>query len=167
MKSVECEHRCSADQVRICHQQAQAIEPVHLTVHNHREYDRHTVRGVGLLRPMGRKGTLEAAVQVDLRDVGHGGISFLTDEPLCPGSYWRLTFLRDGYAIGEAGVVLRHCTPLDNNNYHVGGDFILTTCMLYQLGIAPAALEKTRHQYCETLRHTTEPDSYLPASEVA
>jgi len=107
-----------------------------------RQFRRFIIRGEAALLPMSRNAVSHEPIPVQLRDVSRNGIGFLCGQPLAPRSVWRLEFTREGYTIGESGISVRHCEAVGRGVFLVGGQFVLGSGVMLQLGIDAVTLER-------------------------
>lgn len=105
-----------------------------------RQFKRFPVRGDAELHPMSRSRLDRQPLEVQLRDLGRGGVGFICHQPLPTGSSWRIAFLQHGYVVGEQAVLIRHCHAVSDGLYLVGGQFIADTGLLTILGLDPGAV---------------------------
>jgi hypothetical protein len=127
-----------------------------------RLFHRYVARGDAELRPMSRSQIDHKPVTVKVRDVSRGGIGFLAEQPLPENSTWELVMLENSYATASQPIVIRHCQPVADQLYLVGGQFIAATALMISLGIAPSRLRDD-----ESRGASSDIDSFLPPSEVA
>lgn len=127
-----------------------------------RLFRRYVARGDAELRPMSHTQIDHAAIEVKVRDVSRGGIGFLTEQPLPENSTWELALLECGYATATQPIVIRHCQPVADRLYLIGGQFIAATALMLSLGIEPSRLRDD-----ESRGASSDVDSFLPPSEVA
>jgi hypothetical protein len=107
----------------------------------YRQFRRFVVRGEAELHPMNRNRLDPTPLTVQLRDLSRGGMGFLCDQPLEEYSAWRACFLQEGYVVGEQAMVVRHCRPVNDELYLIGGQFVIDTGLMVALGVSPGALE--------------------------
>ncbi|MEM7680469.1 MAG: hypothetical protein AAF288_00790 [Planctomycetota bacterium] len=105
-----------------------------------RRFSRFSVRGEAELYPTGDDRLDPRSRRVKVRDVGLGGIGFVSDERLPDASIWRMVFLQSGYAVGEQNVVVRHCEAINASLYLCGSQFVASHGLLVTLGVDPADL---------------------------
>src|SRR5580698_5769172 len=74
-----------------------------------RAYRRFVLRGDAELHDMERGPTEQSPLPVLLRDLGRGGVGFISPRVLEINSTWRICFLHRGYVVGQQGIVVRHC----------------------------------------------------------
>lgn len=103
-----------------------------------RKFTRFVVRGEAELRAMDRIDTDAGSVQVLLRDIGRGGVGFVSQEKLATNSIWRLCFYQHGYMIGHQAVIVKHSREIEPGVYLAGGQFCIESGLLALLGVDPA-----------------------------
>lgn len=129
---------------------------------NHRQFRRFVVRATAELHPMSRSRLDSTPVEVHLRDISRYGAGLISHEPLPIDSGWRLTFLQQGYYIGEQPLVVRHCRPVGQGVYLVGGQFVIATGLMALLGVDDGAIQEG-----DGVKMMADPAPILPPSEVA
>jgi len=128
-----------------------------------RQFHRFIVRGEVQLHPMSRNRLDPTPINVQLRDLSHGGMGFLSPEPLHRSSTWRACFLEHGYVIGEQALMIRHCREVGTSLYLVGGQFIMETGLMIMLGVSPGDLKAAHAEIEDETRHQAD---YLPPGDV-
>ena len=111
--------------------------PSHNQSGSRRRHRRFAVRGYAELSETDRSFSNEPPVTVMLRDVGRGGLGFVTDRQIDVGSLRRIRFVQRGYCVGEADVVTRHCSEVTEHAYAIGCQICLGNGLMYLLGIDP------------------------------
>jgi hypothetical protein len=129
-----------------------------------RQYQRFVVRGDAELRSMDRTCLDAAPVAVLLRDLGRGGIGFVSPIELELSSTWQICFLHRDYVIGSQGVIVRHCRKVQDGVFLIGGQFCIETGLMSLLGIDPSAI---RDADIATELDEKPSNVFLPPSEVA
>ena len=135
-----------------------------------REFPRSVVRGMAELFPMSRLSVQDQPVEVQLRDVGRGGVGFIANVALEPGSTWRIVFKRDGYRIGEMGLVVRFCKEVRADVFLVGSQFVITSALMHLLGVNSTDIELStvaRRRFDPAADGAGDAGHFLPASDVA
>lgn len=105
-----------------------------------REFQRFVVRGDAELHAMGRDCIDQAPIPIQLRDIGREGVGFLCQRDLDVNSTWRVTFLHDGYRVGQEGVIIRHCTFVQPGVFLIGAQFCIESGLLALLGVDPTLM---------------------------
>lgn len=100
-----------------------------------RQFTRFVVRGVGEITPMDPHATQRGPVEVQLRDVGLGGVGFVTDQPLEAGSYYRICFFARSHALIEQHIVVRFVRPVAGDVFLCGAQFCAPAGLLALLGV--------------------------------
>lgn len=109
--------------------------------HN-RHFKRFVIRGEAELHPLGSDELDRTPIDIKLRDIGCGGLGFVTSLPLEAGSLWRVNFLQRSYTIGQQPLVVRHCKKVQENIYLIGGQFCVEPGLMMLLGIDVADLQE-------------------------
>lgn len=130
-----------------------------------RSFRRHSVRGEARLHPVNRRVTEDAVEDIQLRDVGRGGIGFLCKHPLPLNALYRVDLLNQGYTLSSVEVLVRHVTPLGDGLYRIGATFVIQSSLLLELGVSKDALDDDI--VVEGTCDAFEGDDFLPPSEVA
>jgi hypothetical protein len=128
-----------------------------------RQFRRFVVRGEAELHPMNRNRLDPTPLTIQLRDISRGGLGFLCDQPLEAYSAWRVCFLNEGYVVGEQALVVRHCRPVNDELYLVGGQFVIDAGLMISLGVAPGALEDDQTEQHE---QTSDDGDFLTPGEL-
>ena len=128
-----------------------------------RHFDRYVIRGDAELHPMNRSKLDPTPVEIQLRDIGRGGMGFICQEPLPAGSSWRVEFTRRGFAIGQQAIFVKYCQRVSECLYLIGSQFVIDTGLLTILGIDPAEIDREDNEISEA----SEDVSFLPPAEVA
>ncbi|MEM1211412.1 MAG: hypothetical protein AAGI68_03855 [Planctomycetota bacterium] len=130
-----------------------------------RSFLRHTVRGEARLFPVSRMITEESIQDIQLRDVGRGGIGFLCQHPLPLNSLYRIDLLNQGYTLSSVEVLIRHVMPLSDGLYRIGATFVIQSSLMLELGVPKDALDADIIN--EASPEALESDEFLPPGEVA
>ncbi|MEM6749361.1 MAG: hypothetical protein AAF612_02720 [Planctomycetota bacterium] len=107
-----------------------------------RRFERFTLRGEAELHPVGDDRLDAGAARVKLRDLGIGGIGFISDRRIASDTIWRMVFLQSGYAVAEQTVIVRHCASVSAGLWLCGGQFVAPHGLLVAMGIDPADLHR-------------------------
>ena len=102
-----------------------------------RRHRRFTVRAYAELSETDRSFSNEPPATVMLRDMGRGGLGFVTDRPVEVGSLRQLRIVQHGYCVGEADIVARHCGKVTDHAYVVGCQVCLGNGLMYLMGVDP------------------------------
>ena len=105
-----------------------------------RQSQRFVVRGDAQLYPLDETRLDKQPVSIQLRDVGRGGIGFVSPMPIEANSTWRICFLLRSYVIGQQPTIVRHCQTVHGSTCLVGGCFCADTGLMVLLGVDPATL---------------------------
>ncbi|MEM6551882.1 MAG: hypothetical protein AAF750_07120 [Planctomycetota bacterium] len=130
-----------------------------------RSFRRHTVRGEARLHPVTRLVTEDAVEDIQLRDIGRGGIGFLCKHPLPINALYRVDLLNQGYTLSSLEVLVRHVTALSDGLYRIGATFVIQSALLLELGVPKDSLESDI--VTEAQQEALDSDDFLPPSEVA
>jgi len=130
------------------------------TSSSNRVYSRFGVRGEAEITPMDRNGPMGEPISILLRDVGRGGLGFVSSRSLEACSTWRVGLLQNGYVFATHGIIIRHCKMIRPDLYLVGAQFCIETGLLCLLGVHPAEIE-------DGDRPTSDHAQYIPPAEVA
>ncbi len=109
-----------------------------------RGFRRFVVRGDVMIEPVVRLGLEGEPVGGMLRDVGLGGIGFISPARYEPGTLVYVEMLVHGYTAARPVLVIRHCRQVEGDLCLAGGNFCAEPAQLLNLGVDPAALR------CET-----------------
>lgn len=124
-----------------------------------RQFQRFVVRGDAELVSVDHTNTKPVVVPVQIRDIGLGGIGFVSQIPLDVGSVWRVNFLQHGHVIGTQPILVRHSRPVRDALYLIGGQFVVETGLLCLLGVDPSAIRGGAR--------ADDNSNFVPPSEVA
>jgi len=130
-----------------------------------RSFRRYVIRGDAELHPMNRNRLDPTPIEIKMRDISRGGMGFICSQPLPERSSWRLCFLQHGYVIGEQGVVVRHCRQVGEGMYLIGGQFVIDSGLLVNLGVPRGALQDQDITAPE--EGDAEDENFVPPGEVA
>lgn len=108
---------------------------------SNRQVRRYPVREEAEVFPMSRHRLNDHGIGVHLRDIGRGGVGFLSDRPIASGQDYRIVFHRDGYAVGSAAINVRYSKPVRSGVHLIGATFAAGAGLLTSLGVQPAELE--------------------------
>lgn len=125
-----------------------------------RVYSRFVIRGEAEIIPMDRNGPIGEPISILLRDVGRGGLGFVSSRPLDASSTWRVGFLQNGYVFATQAIIVRHCKMVRPDLYLVGAQFCIESGLLCLLGVDPAEIEDGDRPVSDHAR-------YIPPAEVA
>ena len=128
-----------------------------------RHYDRYVVRGEAELHPMNRSKLDPTPIEIQLRDIGRGGLGFICQEDLRIGSTWRICFTKRGFVVGQQAVLVKHVHAVDDGLFLVGSQFIIDTGLLALLGVDPAEIDREDSEANEE----DEDIKFLPPADVA
>ena len=127
-----------------------------------RRHPRYVVRGDAQLAEMDRPSSNEPPQTVMLRDMGRGGIGFISERPVDVGATKRLRVIQRGYGIGDLSVIVRHCGKVKDQVYLVGTQICIDNGLMYLLGVDPGELRDADAPDGEP-----EAGDFLPPAEVA
>jgi len=131
-----------------------------------RKFDRYVVRVDAELLHMDRSIPEQVPVPVMLRDLGRGGVGFVSPIPLEVDSTWHLAFLKDGYVVGRQGLVIRHCRPIRDAAFLVGGQFCIDSGLMTLLGVHPTAIRDGSDSIGESDDAAGHEDSFLSPEDL-
>jgi hypothetical protein len=103
---------------------------------------RFVVRGDAELHKMECNRLEDYPIQVQLRDLGRGGVGFVSPIALEVNSTWRSEFHQRGYMIGQVCIIVRHCRAVRDGVFLIGSQICLESGMMYLLGINPEAVRE-------------------------
>ncbi|MCE9591080.1 MAG: hypothetical protein K8S99_11205 [Planctomycetes bacterium] len=126
-----------------------------------RAYSRFVVRGDAELTSVERSRLDIAPLPILLRDIGRGGLGFVSQKPLEAGSVWRVGFLQNGYVLAQQALIVRHCKMVRADLYLIGSQFCIETGLMCLLGVNPGAIADGDHPT------TVQDTRFLPPAEVA
>jgi len=104
-----------------------------------RRFTRYDVRGEARLESLDDY-DVTPPQRVKLRDIGRGGVGFLTDQDLEPFSTWRLRFEANGHPFASQPISVCFCRVVQDDLYLVGAQFIVEPYIMTLLGVPPAKL---------------------------
>ncbi|MEM6393127.1 MAG: PilZ domain-containing protein [Planctomycetota bacterium] len=130
-----------------------------------RSFRRHPIRAEARLHPVNRLVTEDAVEDIQLRDVGRGGIGFLCKHPLPLNSLYRVDLLNQGYTLSSLEVLVRHVHALSDGLYRIGATFVIQSSLLLELGVSRDSLEGDIVH--EGSQDEIDGDDFLPPCEVA
>jgi hypothetical protein len=116
-----------------------------------RAFERFPVRGDATLE---RAQAPHAHVQlrhVMLRDLSRGGVGFLCDEQIEPGTVWRISFYDRGQKVGTQALIVRFCRLVQDGLYLAGGQFVIEPYLMLVLGI-------TEHDLAHDIQARARPE---------
>lgn len=102
-----------------------------------RQFRRYAIRGDAELHPAEGSRVDRTPIDVKLRDIGRGGLGFVCEQPLAPGSVWRCCFLVRDQCFAQQSLVVRHCREVRDGLYLVGGQFCIDPGVMIALGVDP------------------------------
>lgn len=129
-----------------------------------RQFQRFVVRGDAELLPMDHSAVDEQPIHVLMRDLGRGGIGFISQKPLEAGSTWHCHFYQRGYVIGRQALIVRHCRQIQDGVFLIGAQFCVETGIMMMLGVNPAAIREGDRPVSV---NDTDTAAYLAPGEVA
>ena len=129
-----------------------------------RQFRRYIARGEATLHPISRRSLDRQPIDVQIRDLGRGGVGFVCTQELWGNSAWRIDFLNRGYSIGQQEIVVRHCSKVDDNLYLIGGQFVCASGLLAEFGVPYHEIEDELDELDKSLQNV---EAFLPPSEVA
>ena len=129
-----------------------------------RAFRRFTVRGDATIEPVEQSSIDRiATMPVMLRDISRGGIGFVVEQFIDPGTVWRLSFYEHNHRVGSQVFVVRFCRLVHNGMYLVGAQFVIEPYLMMALGIQ-------NEQLHEDIRDRTRPEDtadFLGPDDVA
>jgi len=127
-----------------------------------RRHPRFVVRGQAELLSADCSSSNDEPLAVMLRDMGRGGLGFISDRPIGAGSLRELRFIQRAYRVGETNVVIRHCEQVKDQVYLVGCQVCLGNGLIYLLGVDPDAVGDGDGAAIEA-----DAAAFLPPGEIA
>jgi len=106
-----------------------------------RAFKRFTVRGDATIEPVTQCTVQQQPKPVMLRDISRGGIGFVLEQFIEPGSTWRIAFYNRGCKVGTQSLVVRYCRLVQDGLYLVGAQFIVEPYLMVMLGVDERALD--------------------------
>ena len=107
-----------------------------------RAFERFEVRGDATLEPIETGHVETPCVRAQLRDISRGGLGFICDRFIEPGTVWRVRFEYQSELVGTQPMVIRFCRLAQNHMYLAGGQFVVEPAMLVLLGVGEQSLTK-------------------------
>ena len=101
---------------------------------------RYHIRGDAELHPAEGSRVDRTPIDVKLRDVGRGGLGFVCEQRLVPGTVWRCSFLVRDQCFAQQALVIRYCREVQDGLYLVGGQFCIDPGVMIALGVDPHEL---------------------------
>jgi hypothetical protein len=126
-----------------------------------RQFQRFVVRGDAELHSMDRNGD-SAVLAIQVRDLGRGGMGFVSQQELDVNSTWRACFLHRGYVFGQQALIVRHCSEVQRGVYLIGSQFCIESGLMCLLGIDPTAIREG-----DGPTGVAQPPRFLSPGEVA
>jgi hypothetical protein len=109
-------------------------------VEKQRRYRRFSIRGDARIEPV-HENALGETIPVLLRDISRGGIGFLVDRFIEPGSYWRLRFMSHNQIVASQPIAMRFCRLIEEHLYIAGGQFIVEPYIMAMLGVGEEQMQ--------------------------
>lgn len=129
-----------------------------------RQYHRWAVRGEAELFPLNSEQRLDRSpVTIQLRDIGLGGMGFVSPTLLPVHSLWQVSFSQHGYPVGRQTLVIRNCRKLESDIYLIGSQFCIEVGLMCMLGIDPGKLRM--HAICDNTMIDT--GCFVPPEKIA
>jgi len=100
-----------------------------------RYFHRFVVRGDCELTPVNRRQMDQSSLPVALRDIGRGGMGFLSPREIAVGSVWRAGFLLRDHIVAQQTLMVRYCQQIQEDVHRVGCDFCLDNALFCLLGV--------------------------------
>lgn len=108
-----------------------------------RAFQRFDVRGQAKLRPAQRNLLNDQdSIDIQLRDIGRGGLGFVCSQSLPSGSIWNVQFIHQGYVIDTRTIQVRHVSELEPGCFVIGTQFIINDGLMALLGVSPAEIDR-------------------------
>ena len=107
-----------------------------------RAFERFDVRGDATLEPIETGHVETPNVRVQLRDISRGGLGFVCDRFIEPGTVWRVRFEYQSELVGTQPLVVRFCRMTENGMYLAGGQFVLEPAVMVLLGVGEQNLTR-------------------------
>ncbi len=108
-------------------------------VERQRTFKRFEVRGQALLEPI-ENPAHTGHLQVMLRDISRGGVGFVCERFLEPGTVWRIAFEDRGQRVGQQPACVRFCRLVQDGLYLVGAQFVVEPYIMLAAGISATDL---------------------------
>lgn len=108
-------------------------------VETQRKFKRYSVRADAKLESMDDD-CADTRTTILLRDISRGGIGFLCDRFLDPGTMHRVRFQVHGYPVGSQPIVVCYCRLVQDNLYMIGGQFVVEPYLMALAGVGPEQL---------------------------
>lgn len=125
-----------------------------------RNYQRFIVRGDAQLEGM-EPDKLSDNIAVQLRDMSLGGVGFLSEQTLAPGTMWRLRFMMHDQIIGSQPLMIRYCNPIQQDLQLVGGQFTIEPYLLSIVGVTADKLTEVDQMSDLDLSQFQPPDEVI------
>ena len=114
--------------------------PLPASIRLKRVFARHSIRGDAVLTGLDDHAMEPETVRVQLRDIGLGGLGFLSPQPLAKHTFWRIAFSVRGYPFGHQVVRICHQRQAVDGLFLTGGQFCIDPALLCLLGVDPSLL---------------------------
>ncbi len=106
-----------------------------------RYFKRYIVRGEASLVSLSPTAIDHAPIQVALRDLGGGGVGFISEQPLDEHELYRVDFLDHGFSTHSQNIAIRHGQKVDDGIYLIGAVFCSNPGLLIVQGVDPVELD--------------------------
>ena len=131
-----------------------------------RRFDRFVVRGEAELVAIGTSDVTDKPLPIHIRDIGRGGIGFVSEEAVEAGEYFNVRFYESGFVVAERPIVVCHARQVESGLYLVGGQFVADTGLLILLGVDPDALRQSEERATDD-QDDDDSITFISPSEVA
>ncbi len=105
-----------------------------------RQFRRFPVRCEALLRDMADPRDEQASITAMIRDISRGGVGFVTEQFIDPGTTWRVEFTSAGtdnpHVIGTQPIIVRYCRLVQIGLYLCGGQFVVEPYIMRAVGVS-------------------------------
>lgn len=117
-----------------------------------RAFRRFTVRGDATIEPVEQSNIERNCVKpVMLRDISRGGVGFVVEQFIDPGTVWRIAFYEHNHRMGSQVLIVRYCRLVQEGLYLVGAQFVIEPYLMVALGLNDQQLH-------EDIRDRTRPE---------
>jgi len=127
-----------------------------------REFRRFPVRCEADLQPEGAGATDERPMRVWVRDISLGGLGFISEDYVEPGSIWRIMLRQHGYHVGEQCLIARYCREIETGVFLTGCEVSADFGLMAMLGVNPAEIAGS-----DLRNHGEDLGDFIAPAEVA
>lgn len=132
-------------------------------VDTNRAYRRFDVRGDATIQRMEAGHLDQPTLSIQLRDISRGGIGFVCEQFIEPGTAWRVGFEYRGHVVGYQPIVVKFCRLVQHGLYLSGGQFTVEPAMMTLLEVDEQELQED----IRDRRNPLDTAEFVPPEKVA